>query len=469
MPTPGALPASWGRRFLAFVIDLVAAALLGGAFVVAGVVGLLTSDGAAPAEDGAGGLVLLGAAMLVVLGVAQWWLLGARGVTLGKRLAGLRLLDVTTGRPVGLGRALLRGVVPLAAGVLPVVGSLAVWLSPFADPSGLRRGWHDRAARAVLLDVVVGVDPTVSGGTSGQDAARRLDSVLRAAAPASEVRDARLVDVAAARSPFPPVSSAQAEPRPLVTHVPVDAAPTRPAAPGRAERRADDDEHADQRPAVVTHVPAATTQPTSQPAAQESRPASPPTSQPAAAVPAPSASPETVVRGDTDPSRRTRAAEEPTAPVRRVVPPSHEVMTATSFASADEDVESTRLRPARGKVPELRGDGAEVTVELTDGQRVTFTGTALVGRNPAPRPGEDADHLIRVADPGRSVSKTHLLLGVDRAGLWVKDRDSTNGTVVTLADGQQILCGADQQVRIPPGASVAFGDYGLSVATVDAL
>ena len=54
--------------------------------------------------------------------------------------------------------------------------------------------------------------------------------------------------------------------------------------------------------------------------------------------------------------------------------------------------------------------------------------------------------------------------GVDRHGVWVKDRASTNGTVVTLPDGQQILCGAHQQVRLPEGASVAFGDYGLDVA-----
>lgn len=157
-------------------------------------------------------------------------------------------------------------------------------------------------------------------------------------------------------------------------------------------------------------------------------------------------------------------------PGTRVVPPA-EPVTAVPFQHRreGEDVEATRLRPARAKVPEVAAADHEATVEITDGQRVTFTGAALVGRNPTPRADEAGFRLITVADPGRSVSKTHLLLGVDRTGLWVKDRHSTNGTVVTLADGQQILCGADQQVRLPPGASVAFGDYGLSVATVDAV
>lgn len=129
-----------------------------------------------------------------------------------------------------------------------------------------------------------------------------------------------------------------------------------------------------------------------------------------------------------------------------------------------DEVEQTRLRPARGRVPEVPGPvPPTATLLMSDGRRVDFRGIALIGRDPTPRPGEDPDLLVRVADPGRSVSKTHLAVGTDRAGVWVADRDSTNGTVVTLADGQQILCGADQEVRLPEGASVSFGDYGFTV------
>ena len=130
-----------------------------------------------------------------------------------------------------------------------------------------------------------------------------------------------------------------------------------------------------------------------------------------------------------------------------------------------DDVEATRLRPARSKVPELP-HGAGATVELTDGRRIVLAGVALIGRAPTPRPGEEDALLVTIADPARSVSKTHLAVGVDRHGLWVRDRNSTNGTVVTLPDGQQIRCGADQPVRLPAGAAVTFGDYGLTVVEV---
>jgi pSer/pThr/pTyr-binding forkhead associated (FHA) protein len=61
------------------------------------------------------------------------------------------------------------------------------------------------------------------------------------------------------------------------------------------------------------------------------------------------------------------------------------------------------------------------------------------------------------------VSKTHLMLGVDEQGPWVVDRGSTNGTLVTLADGQRIVCMPDRRVRLTDGSLVAFGDLSLSV------
>ncbi|KMM46248.1 hypothetical protein CWIS_06270 [Cellulomonas sp. A375-1] len=95
-------------------------------------------------------------------------------------------------------------------------------------------------------------------------------------------------------------------------------------------------------------------------------------------------------------------------------------------------------------------------VEISDGQRVEVRHTALVGRNPAA--ATDGVQLVRVVDPGRSVSKTHLQLAVEHSGVWVADRGSTNGTVVTLPDGAQVICPVDQPVRLRLGAVVMFGD-----------
>ncbi len=103
-------------------------------------------------------------------------------------------------------------------------------------------------------------------------------------------------------------------------------------------------------------------------------------------------------------------------------------------------------------------DLSAAEIELDDGRRVTVRRTALIGRNPA----SDADvQLLRVVDPARSVSKTHLQIGVEPAGVWVADRGSTNGTVVTLPDGAQVVCRVDQHVRLRVGSTVTFGDCSL--------
>ncbi|WP_444665142.1 RDD family protein [Cellulomonas sp. CW35] len=127
----------------------------------------------------------------------------------------------------------------------------------------------------------------------------------------------------------------------------------------------------------------------------------------------------------------------------------------------DEDVESTRRRilPPPPPPAHERGTVTVAVVEISDGQRVEVRRTALVGRNPAA--AADGVQLVRVVDPGRSVSKTHLQIAVEESGVWVADRGSTNGTVVTLPDGAQVICPVDQPVRLRLGSVVMFGDCAM--------
>ena len=135
---------------------------------------------------------------------------------------------------------------------------------------------------------------------------------------------------------------------------------------------------------------------------------------------------------------------------------------ALSYGLAPE-LEMTRPAGPRDDLVAQPADSVAVDrtvaeVELADGRRVLIARTALVGRNPA----SDADvQLVRVVDPARSVSKTHLQIGVEPGGVWVADRGSTNGTVVTLPDGAQVVCRVDQQVRLRVGSTVSFGDCSL--------
>lgn len=78
-------------------------------------------------------------------------LLSAQGATLGKRWMGLRIVRLDTGQAPGAGAAAVRILVP-AAGVLACgIGTLLVYASPLFDRSVAKQGWHDMAAKTMVI------------------------------------------------------------------------------------------------------------------------------------------------------------------------------------------------------------------------------------------------------------------------------------------------------------------------------
>jgi uncharacterized RDD family membrane protein YckC len=96
---------------------------------------------------------------LIVAAVALVWVLfavalGSSGATPGKAVLGLRAVHFGLGSPIGVGRALLRGLV-LGVATLPTLGiglATLAWTAVM-DPARQRRGWHDKVARSVVVDV----------------------------------------------------------------------------------------------------------------------------------------------------------------------------------------------------------------------------------------------------------------------------------------------------------------------------
>ncbi|WP_312182756.1 FHA domain-containing protein, partial [Arthrobacter sp.] len=160
------------------------------------------------------------------------------------------------------------------------------------------------------------------------------------------------------------------------------------------------------------------------------------------------------------PARSEPISSVPGASSRPVIPAAAGIPAGAIPAPAEEendDVEMTRV------VSRSRGTG--IRLAFDDGATVRVAGTALLGRNPAPAIGESADQLIDFADMGRSVSKTHLHLQADGAsGLWVTDRNSTNGSSVVAPDGRHVALEAHSPVLAPAGSTVYFGDRHFTVA-----
>jgi hypothetical protein len=123
---------------------------------------------------------------------------------------------------------------------------------------------------------------------------------------------------------------------------------------------------------------------------------------------------------------------------------------------ADEDAESS-------PPPVPKGSTASFVVAFSSGGIETIAGPVLLGRRPAEQPGESGFRLVAIADPGRSVSKTHLEFGIEGENLWVCDRFSANGTVLRPPGGRARLCEPGRRYRVGRGTRIEIGEQYIDV------
>lgn len=161
---PGPTVASMGRRFGARVIDGVAFSVIYivlGAIGVAGAIGEAKDCDAGAADynsciDNASSdmVAKIGAVLgiLAVVGLLYEWLMTAlAGGTLGKLAVGIRVIDAETGQKPGVGAAFVRWIIPMAGALACGIGQLLIYLSPFWDKTGRQQGWHDKAAKTMVV------------------------------------------------------------------------------------------------------------------------------------------------------------------------------------------------------------------------------------------------------------------------------------------------------------------------------
>jgi uncharacterized RDD family membrane protein YckC len=99
---------------------------------------------------------------------------------------------------------------------------------------------------------------------------------------------------------------------------------------------------------------------------------------------------------------------------------------------------------------------------LDDGRAIPLGQVHLLGRNPTADIGEEAVRVV-VDDPSRTVSQTHLEMGLANGIPYVRDRGSTNGSTLTTASGLVMTCPPGRVLPVGADALVTFGDRHLRV------
>ncbi|GAB4084433.1 hypothetical protein GCM10028784_10630 [Myceligenerans cantabricum] len=462
-----------------------------------------------------------GLGLMLLWNLSMWIWEGKSGRTLGNLAFGIRTVSVSDRLPVGFWHVVLRVLVVGAGSLAFGVGAWVVLLSPLWDKGGRKQGWHDKAAGTVVIDVTKKPVPVVSGfdpdsrpkaparnpGTGGLRpaggpaspgalrAAGQAHSAASTAAPATQFDPVRPQPAPQAPASFTPDgTAAPAQPDPwsfprtseppsgggLITDVPG-------ASPGGAFPPASAGAPAQQPPAQ--QPPSAPQPPVRPPSAQPQQPmapAAPPSSPPQAGPPTTSGTPSPPATPNS-PRPMTAANTIPDHPVLETSPyppiaqPRRRDSQPTRAVSIDgpgqgrgqhaspqgPDPEATRIEPASDATNLQMSTGSGraleppavtgVMLELESGDPVLVDGPALVGRNPQ-APDSSGVNLVQIPDPTRSVSKNHAELGVDSAGLWLTDRGSTNGTVVSVPGLPPRVAEPGARVRVPVGSTIHFGD-----------
>lgn len=407
--------ASAGKRLGAWLIDKIPPAVLMLAAYAATVPALMqaaASGSASAAASAVGGMFLwIGLASLLSLAYTVWlWGWEATtGKTPGNLVLGLRTAN-EDGLAAGWGAIFLRGLIIAVGGLALAVGAVVVVVSNVWDRNHKRQGWHDKVAKTLVLDVAQGRDPLTTGGLYGP------------AAFAPEGTDV-----------YPGFAGAAAQ-----AQRPDEAAPVEAALQPSGVISAIPGFGSDAEAAPVA-APAAAPVPTAAPAIAQVPPSSPLAGERASR--------------DAEPSYALAAAG-PVSPEQAPAGPA--AGGASTGSHPDDEFAATMVRASNTPTGPL-------TITFDDGRDVVLETTALIGRNPAAAAGEDIDQLIDFADMGRSVSKTHMLLCVDGATVWVTDRNSTNGSAVTGADGIRRPLVPGIPVAAAPGATVEFGDRSFTI------
>ncbi len=137
--------AQWPQRALGWVIDFIALAIPGYILYWLGAP-KTTIVGSTVVQTGPGFLYYLGGLYMLALAIYnRWYRGGTTGYTIGRGVAGVKLVKEATGQPIGMGMAFVRDIAHIVDSIICYVG----WLFPLWDSK--RQTLADKIMSTVVL------------------------------------------------------------------------------------------------------------------------------------------------------------------------------------------------------------------------------------------------------------------------------------------------------------------------------
>jgi uncharacterized RDD family membrane protein YckC len=417
---PGVEVGPLGKRFVAYLINVSVPAVVSIALILL----LPTTTGALRLTLGViGAVIAIGWLGLI------WYTLAVRAASPGLRAMKLQLVGFLDGRPIGPARVFIRALVFWAL-YITGIGLLIMLIMMVRHPR--KQGWHDLAVTSVMIKeriLAPPVQPARAAVAAAQGPPAQVGNMSQP--QPSGVRSASPQSYAPGEG-YGPASSPVPPPGPRTP--PPGMAPANSGAPYAAAVPPGGSASGYAGNAYATPYPGAPYTPSQYRSSPSSQPSGgEPPSPGQLAGPGPQAA-----------QSSPPAVSPPREEMPEYAPLAGDLSNQTAVASSSPYVQ-------------------DWSILLDDGRRITLEGLVLLGRNPQPKPGEEDAQLIKIADESRTVSKSHLAVGVDAGGVYVVDRGSTNGSTVSTTNGMSARCRAGEMVRVGDGASVSIGDHWIEI------
>lgn len=118
--------------------------------------------------------------------------------------------------------------------------------------------------------------------------------------------------------------------------------------------------------------------------------------------------------------------------------------------------------PAR-PTPKSSAARAVFRLVFSTGENVVVAGPGLIGRNPVASESERPLEIVRIVDPQLSVSKTHLEFGIENGMFWVSDRNSGNGTSISVSGEESVDALPGERYGVARGTRIRIGEQYFDV------
>ncbi|WP_415830882.1 RDD family protein [Janibacter anophelis] len=112
----------------------------------------MSSSSSEGATLGLGGIMFIWFFGVVATVLYEFVMIALKGQTIGKMVAGVKVVDQRNGQNPGWGSSFMRILIPQVANFFCGLG-LLVYLSPMFDSSGRMQGWHDNVANDLVVSV----------------------------------------------------------------------------------------------------------------------------------------------------------------------------------------------------------------------------------------------------------------------------------------------------------------------------